>query len=68
MRLDVLGALTYCSVWLGIGYAFSGFLREIAAWMGRATHAALFLLLLLGFGICAGVARLHDAGEEVQGD
>ena len=50
LRLDVLGALIYCSVWLGIGYAFSGFLREIEAWIGRASHAALFLVLLLGLG------------------
>ncbi|WP_353072957.1 DedA family protein [Tunturiibacter gelidoferens] len=49
LRLDALGALAYCSVWLGIGYAFSGSLREITESLGRASHAALFLLLLLGF-------------------
>jgi len=50
LRFDALGVLIYCSVWLGIGYSFSEFLREIAEWIGRASHAALFLLLLLGFG------------------
>ncbi|WP_158942148.1 VTT domain-containing protein [Granulicella sp. S190] len=50
LRLDALGALIYCSLWLAIGFRFSGFLREIAEWIGRVSHAALFLLLLLGFG------------------
>jgi membrane protein DedA with SNARE-associated domain/rhodanese-related sulfurtransferase len=50
LRLDMLGVLIYCSVWLGVGYVFSGFLREIAAWIGRASHAMLLIVLLLGLG------------------
>jgi membrane protein DedA with SNARE-associated domain/rhodanese-related sulfurtransferase len=50
LRLDALGVLIYCSSWLLIGYVFSRFIREIAGWITQASHAVLFLVLLLGFG------------------
>ena len=50
LRLDALGVLIYCSSWLLTGYVFSRFIREIAGWITQASHAVLFLVLLLGFG------------------
>jgi membrane protein DedA with SNARE-associated domain/rhodanese-related sulfurtransferase len=50
LRLDALGVLIYCCSWLFTGYVFSRFIREIAGWITQASHAVLFLALLLGFG------------------
>jgi len=50
LRLDALGVLIYCSSWVLTGYVFSRFIREIAGWITQASHAVLFLVLLLGFG------------------
>jgi membrane protein DedA with SNARE-associated domain/rhodanese-related sulfurtransferase len=50
LRLDALGVFIYCSSWLLTGYVFSRFIREIAGWITQASHAVLFLVLLLGFG------------------
>lgn len=50
LRLDTLGVLIYCSSWLLTGYVFSRFIREIAGWITQASHAVLFLVLLLAFG------------------
>jgi membrane protein DedA with SNARE-associated domain/rhodanese-related sulfurtransferase len=50
LRLDALGVLIYCSSWLLTGYVFSRFIREIAGWITQASHAVLFLVLLLGVG------------------
>jgi membrane protein DedA with SNARE-associated domain/rhodanese-related sulfurtransferase len=50
LRLDALGVWIYCSTWLLTGYFFSRFIREIAGWIVQASHAVLFLAMLLGFG------------------
>ncbi|MDQ2834283.1 MAG: VTT domain-containing protein [Acidobacteriota bacterium] len=50
LRMDAAGVLIYCTAWLLTGYVFSGFIRDIADWIRRASHAALFLALLLAFG------------------
>jgi membrane protein DedA with SNARE-associated domain/rhodanese-related sulfurtransferase len=50
LRLDAAGVLIYCSVWTLTGYVFSGFLREIASWMVRASHALFLIVLLLILG------------------
>ncbi|WP_260735924.1 VTT domain-containing protein [Tunturiibacter lichenicola] len=50
LRLDALGVLIYCSSWLLTGYVFSRFIREIAGWITQASHAVLYLVLLLGVG------------------
>jgi membrane protein DedA with SNARE-associated domain/rhodanese-related sulfurtransferase len=50
LRLDALGVFIYCSSWLLTGYVFSRFIRQIAGWITQASHAVLFLVLLLGFG------------------
>lgn len=53
LRLDALGVLGYVGIWILAGYAFSGFLTSIIAWVGRLGHAFLFvgLLLLLGYAV-----------------
>jgi membrane protein DedA with SNARE-associated domain/rhodanese-related sulfurtransferase len=50
LRLDALGAWIYCSTWLLTGYVFNRSIREIAGWIVQASHAVLFLVLLLSFG------------------
>ncbi len=51
LRLDAAGTLLYCMAWLSTGYLFSGFIRNIAAWIGRLGHAVLAVVavLLLGY-------------------
>ncbi len=51
LRLDLGGTLLYCSAWLATGFVFSGFIRQIAAWIGRLGHAVLAVVavVLLGY-------------------
>ena len=51
LRLDSAGVGIYVVAWVSAGYLFSGFIRDIAAWIQRLGHAVLFLigLLLLGY-------------------
>ena len=46
LRMDVLGALGYCSAWLAIGYLFSGFIEEIVAGIGRVGNTIAVVALL----------------------
>jgi membrane protein DedA with SNARE-associated domain/rhodanese-related sulfurtransferase len=48
LRMDALGALGYCSVWLGAGFLFHGFIEQIVVGIGRVGHA---VALLVGFGV-----------------
>ncbi|CAN5603916.1 DedA family protein/thiosulfate sulfurtransferase GlpE [soil metagenome] len=52
-RLAALGNLIYCACWLGIGWLFSGFIREITAAVESAGHYLLLAALLLvgGYGL-----------------
>jgi membrane protein DedA with SNARE-associated domain/rhodanese-related sulfurtransferase len=49
-RLDALGAAIYCTLWTAAGYVFSRFISDIAEWIERASHAVLFVVLLLALG------------------
>jgi len=53
LRLDALGALFYCSAWIGAGYIFSRFIREIASWTTRAGHVLLAGVLAVVVGYVA---------------
>ncbi len=52
-RLAALGNLLYCSAWLGVGWLFSGFIREIAAVVESAGHyvAIAVIVLVVGYGL-----------------
>ncbi len=44
-RLDALGVAGYVSGWILVGYLFSGFIKQIIAWIGTLGHAVMFLFL-----------------------
>jgi len=46
LRMDALGALAYCSLWLALGYAFSGFIQLIVLQMERVGHVVLLAVVL----------------------
>jgi len=46
IRMDALGALAYCTVWLGAGFIFSRSIEQIVAGIARVGHAVLLVLLL----------------------
>ena len=46
LRMDMLGALGYCSVWLAAGYLLSKSLQQVAVGIGRAGHAVALVVLL----------------------
>jgi membrane protein DedA with SNARE-associated domain len=46
LRMDGLGALGYCSVWLAAGYAFSGFIELIVGQIERVGHVVLLAVVL----------------------
>ena len=46
-RLDAVGVLFYCGLWMSIGYIFSNFLVEIEAWLQTLGHAVLIVILML---------------------
>jgi membrane protein DedA with SNARE-associated domain len=46
LRLDAAGVIAYCSVWALVGYVFGSFIRDMAEWIGRASHAVLSVVLL----------------------
>ena len=48
LRLDATGVGIYVAAWIALGYLFSGFIREITAWVAKLGHAMLSVLLLLG--------------------
>jgi membrane protein DedA with SNARE-associated domain/rhodanese-related sulfurtransferase len=50
LRLDSTGVGVYVFAWVMTGYVFSGFIREIAAWIATLGHAVLILFLLLAAG------------------
>ena len=54
-RLDAAGVGIYATCWIIVGYAFSGFIGLIAAWIGRLGHAVLFLFLLLLAGYAVSI-------------
>ena len=47
LRLDAVGVAGYVTGWMMVGYVFSGFIREIAAWVGRLGHAVMIVVLVL---------------------
>ncbi len=47
LRLDAIGVALYSGAWLGAGFLFSGFIREISEWIARLGHAVLVLVALL---------------------
>ena len=47
LRLDALGVAMYVTVWMTIGYVFSGFLQQILLWVQRLGHAVVLVVLLL---------------------
>jgi membrane protein DedA with SNARE-associated domain/rhodanese-related sulfurtransferase len=47
LRLDALGVLFYCGIWMSIGYIFSSFLVEIEDWLQTLGHAVLIVILTL---------------------
>ncbi len=47
LRLDITGAAIYSTAWVLTGYLFSSFIHAIEAWMGRAGHIVLWLLLVV---------------------
>jgi len=53
LRVDGLGALGYCSVWLGTGFLFSRSIEQIIVAVERFGHAVLLVALLgvLVYGI-----------------
>jgi membrane protein DedA with SNARE-associated domain/rhodanese-related sulfurtransferase len=53
LRLDASGTFLYCSAWMCIGYIFSHFIHEIAAWTARAGHLLLAGVLVLVLGYAA---------------
>ncbi len=54
LRLDAVGVTLYVSTWLGVGYLFSTFLREITAWVETFGHAILYaILLIVGLYLCS---------------
>jgi membrane protein DedA with SNARE-associated domain/rhodanese-related sulfurtransferase len=59
--LDAIGVLFYCSMWTLVGYSFSSFIRDIAAWITSASHTVLiaFLLLVLGYAAALGIFALR---------
>ncbi|WP_213807842.1 rhodanese-like domain-containing protein [Granulicella sp. dw_53] len=61
LRMAALGDLLYCSVWLGVGWVFSGFLREIAWAMESAQNYLLkaVVVLVAGYGIALLVFTLR---------
>jgi membrane protein DedA with SNARE-associated domain len=46
IKMDALGALGYCSVWLGAGFVFSRFIEKIVVALERVGHVALLVVLL----------------------
>lgn len=46
-QMDAMGVVLYCGAWTLTGFVFSGFIREIIALVERASHAAMYLLLLV---------------------
>jgi membrane protein DedA with SNARE-associated domain/rhodanese-related sulfurtransferase len=48
--LDAVGTVFYCAAWTLTGFVFSRFIREIAGWIGRASNAVFFAVLLLVIG------------------
>ncbi len=55
LRLDLIGTLLYCAVWITTGYVFSRFIRQIATLIASAGHAVLGVVLLVALGYFAGV-------------
>jgi membrane protein DedA with SNARE-associated domain len=62
LRMDALGALGYCSAWLGVGFVFSRFIEQIVVAVGRVGHtlalvvlagALLYGMVLVGFTLRA---------------
>ncbi len=53
LRLDLVGTFFYCAAWIGTGYLFSRFIRNITGWIGRAGHMVLAVVLLLALGYVA---------------
>ena len=47
LRLDAAGVTMYVTAWVTIGYVFSGFLKQIVAWVQNFGHAVLYLILLV---------------------
>lgn len=52
LRMDMLGALSYCSVWIGGGYLFNRFIERIVTEIQRVGHAVA-LIVLLGMSVYA---------------
>lgn len=55
VRLAALGNLIYCSAWLGVGWIFSKFIREIAAVIASAGQYVVAAVLVLGSGYVVSV-------------
>ena len=47
LRMDALGVLGYCSVWLGIGFMFSRFIGKIILGIEQAGHAVVLGILVI---------------------
>jgi membrane protein DedA with SNARE-associated domain/rhodanese-related sulfurtransferase len=65
-RLDSAGVGVYVTAWVMLGYIFSGFIREITAWVETLGHAMLFVVVLLVGGYAISIlvfaikARKYD--------
>jgi membrane protein DedA with SNARE-associated domain/rhodanese-related sulfurtransferase len=55
LPLDAAGVAGYVTIWITIGYLFSQFIQQIAAWIGRLGHAVLFVVLALIAGYAISV-------------
>ena len=73
-RLDCVGVGGYVVSWTMIGFLFSAFIRQIAAWIGRLGHAVLILVLLLLAGYLVSIliftikARKYNNIEKISAE
>lgn len=74
LRLDATGVGLYVSAWIMLGYVFSGFIREITAWVATLGHAMLFVIVLLGIAYAISIlvfaikARKYDKIQKISAE
>ena len=74
LGLDSAGIILYVSLWISIGYVFTGYLRTIQAWIENLGHAVMFLVLSIIVAYLASVlvfwirARKYNKIEKISAD
>ncbi len=71
LRLDATGVGIYVTAWIALGYIFSGFIREITAWVATLGHAMLSIAALLAIAYAISIlvftikARKYNKIEKI---